>query len=79
MGVWSVKRLRRYVRAADEGEDTRLDDMMDSLKADFDYFMDGLDKLARTSAADRSEALIIAEALSDRLQTSISEIAEKIS
>ena len=74
-----MKKVLRRVMAADETKDTRLEDMMDSLKADFDYAMDGMFKMGRTSAADLNDALVIAEALSEKLQSTISDIAEKIS
>lgn len=63
---------------ADEGN-AKLQEMMTSLKDDFDYILSGLDKLDREGATEGNEGLMIAESLSDSLQNIVAEIADKLS
>ena len=49
--------MKRYVKAASE-KDEALDAAIDDLKSDFDYIVDGLDKLSRDGVG--KEALTIA-------------------
>lgn len=72
-----MKKLRK-VTAADESGNSKLQDMMDNLKEDFDYIISGLEKLDRTGASESNDGLIIAEGLSDALQSVVSEIADKL-
>lgn len=75
--------MKRYSKPimsaeADEGN-PKLQEMMTSLKDDFDFILSGLDKLDREGATEGNEGLMIAESLSDALQGIVSEIAEKLS
>lgn len=72
-----MKRLRA-VTAAAESENSKLQDMLGNLKEDFDYIMLGLEKLDRTGSSESNDGLIIAEGLSDTLQSVVSEIADKL-
>lgn len=64
--------MKRYVKAASE-KDEALDAAIDDLKSDFDYIVDGLDKLSRDGVG--KEALTIALNLSDELSSITSQIA----
>jgi hypothetical protein len=64
--------MKRYVKAASE-KDEALDAAIDDLKSDFDYIVDGLDKLSRDGVG--KEALTIALNLSAELSNIISQIA----
>lgn len=68
---------RRIIRAAEEVEDTRVKDLMDALKDDFDYALDGFDKMERDGQV--SEALTIMTALHQALNEAIQESASQIS
>ena len=63
--------MKRYVKAASE-KDEALDAAIDDLKSDFDYIVDGLDKLSRDGAG--KEALTIALNLSAELSNITSQI-----
>lgn len=65
----------RPIRAAEE-EDTRVADMTDSLKDDFDFALDGFDKMVRNGNV--AEALSIMTALSDAINTAIQDAAAQI-
>ena len=56
--------MKRYIRAASDS-DSALDETLSELKSDFDYILDGLEKLSRIGA--EKEALAIAIDLSDLL------------
>ena len=58
--------------------DDRLKDMIDNLKADFDYIVDGLDKLSRSGNSAMSESISIGQSLQDDLDRCINEIADKV-
>jgi len=64
--------MKRYVKAASE-KDEALDAAVDDLKSDFDYIVDGLDKLSRDGVG--KEALTIALNLSAELSNITSQIA----
>lgn len=64
--------MKRYVKAASE-KDEALDAAIDDLKSDFDYIVDGLDKLSRDGVG--KEALTIALNLSAELSNITSQIA----
>lgn len=66
---------KRPIRAAEEG-DTRIEDMTNSLKDDFDYALDGFDKLVRNGNA--AEALSIMSTLSDAINIAIEDSAAQI-
>lgn len=71
-----MKRVRRNITAAETSENSKLADMMSSLKDDFDYILSGFEKLDRTGATESNEGLVIAEGLSDTLQDVISQISD---
>lgn len=58
--------MKRMILAATEGNEA-LDDAIKDLEADFDYIIEGLEKLSRTSADKGKEALSIALELSQNL------------
>lgn len=67
----------KRIVAAEEKEDTRVTDMSDALKDDFDYALDGFDKMVRNGKV--AEALSIMTTLSDALNAAISATAAEIS
>lgn len=67
--------MKRYVRAA-SNSDSVLDDKISDIKADFEYVIDGLDKLSRMGL--EKAALEIAEELSEYLVSLENEIADTI-
>lgn len=73
-----MKRYRASITAADT-EDSKLSEMIDQLKDDFDYALAGFDKLDRTGATESNQGLIIAEQLSDAIQSAIAQISDTIS
>lgn len=72
----TVKR-QKAVKAAEEREDTRIEDTASALKDDFDYVMESFDKLARSGQVD--EALGIMSNLSIAINDAIQETNSKIS
>jgi hypothetical protein len=66
---------KRPVRAAEEG-DTRVEDLSSTLKDDFDYALDGFDKLVRSGKV--AEALSIMSTLSDAINVAIEDSASQI-
>lgn len=68
--------MKYYIRAADEP--SALDDCLDTLKDDFDYVMDGLDKLSRTGGDSAKAALSIALSLSDTIENHIEQVSNEI-
>lgn len=58
--------MKRMILAATEGNEA-LDDAIKDLEADFDYIIEGLEKLSRTSTDKGKEALSIALELSQNL------------
>lgn len=58
--------MKRYIRAASDSE-SPLKTNMDELEADFDYIMDGLEKLSRMGADKEKEALSVSLELSGML------------
>lgn len=67
--------MKRYIRATSDS-DSLLNDKIDDIKADFDYIIDGLDKLSRMGL--EKIALEIVEELDDYLVSLESKIAETI-
>lgn len=59
-------KMKRMILAATEGNEA-LDDAIKDLEADFDYIIEGLEKLSRTSTDKGKEALSIALELSQNL------------
>lgn len=67
--------MKRYVYAASDS-DSVLEEKMDGIKADFDYAMDGLDKLSRMGL--EKSALAIAEELHNSLLSIVESISDEI-
>lgn len=65
------------INAAEEPKNEALEDAMSNLKDDFDFIMQGLEKLERTSAEDSRIALEIAEGFSASIQDTIAAISER--
>ena len=74
-----MKRVKSSVKAASGEGDSKLQEMMDAIKSDFEYILAGLEKLERTGASEANDGLIIAEGLQDNLQSAVAEIASKLS
>lgn len=72
-GRWSS--WKRYVCATSDS-DFVLEEKMDNIKADFDYAMDGLDKLSRMGLA--MAALTIAEGFHNALLSAVESISDEI-
>lgn len=68
--------MKRIITAADEQKDTRFEDGYSALKDDFNYLLDGLDKLDRENAS--LEALQIMDELSVRINEAISKVSKSI-
>lgn len=69
--------MKRRIIAADTSEDTRIKDASDILKDDFNYVLDGLDKLARIGRV--SEGLDVADDLAVALDSCVQQIADLLS
>lgn len=74
-----MKRIVRNITAA-SGEDVneQLEAQISTLKEDFDYILDGLDRLGRTGANSSNDARAIAETIQNSLNNYIQEIADKV-
>lgn len=70
--------MKRRIFSASDSENDRLDEFLDVLKSDFDYILEGLDKLGRSGVNSGNDALAIAERLQSNLQDIINEIAKKV-
>ena len=66
--------MKRYLRAASDQE-SPLDDNIGDLKADFDYIIEGLEKLGRMGSDKSKEALSVSLELSGMLSDITSEIS----
>lgn len=55
--------------------DTALDDIIATIKADFDYIVDGLETLSRRGAEPSKQAMAIATSISTDLEKHIGSIA----
>jgi hypothetical protein len=66
----------RYIKAAEEP--SALEESLDGLKDDFNYIMDGLDKLSRTGDDSAKAALSIALSLSDAIENHIEQVSSQI-
>lgn len=64
--------MKRYIRAA-SNPDSVLDEKLDNVKADFDYIIDGLDKLSRMGLEKDALAIV------DSLQNTLVEITSQVS
>lgn len=72
-----VATTRRNIKAASDTEDTRVSDMVDSLKDDFEFAIDSFGKLERNGNV--AEALSIMTELSKALNAAIQACADQIS
>lgn len=74
------KKFTKYpIKAAqDDVEDTRLEDIIDTLEDDFDYILSGLSMLDRTGGGNREAGIAIAQDLSDKLQEVIQNIGRTV-
>ena len=70
--------MKRRIFSASDSENDRLNEFLDVLKSDFDYILEGLDKLGRSGVNSGNDALAIAERLQSNLQDTINEIAQKV-
>lgn len=74
-----MKRIKRTITAAsDDPINEHLDSQLDTLKDDFDYILDGLDRLGRTGVNSANAASAVAEKLQESLNNYIQEIADKV-
>ncbi len=74
-----MKRIKRTITAAsDDSMNEHLESQLDTLKDDFDYILDGLDRLGRTGVNSSNDASAIAEKLQESLNNYIQEIADKV-
>lgn len=69
--------MKRMIVAATE-QNEALDEAIDNLKADFDYIIEGLEKLGRTSKDKSNEALGIALSISENLSAATQDVADAI-
>lgn len=69
--------MKRYIKATSEMSEA-LDIALDELSSDFEYIIDGLKKLSRTSTDKDKEALSIALNLSSALASTIDDISNSI-
>lgn len=67
---------RRIV--ASTATDDAFKDLIDNLKADFDYIVEGLDKLSRSGNSAISESISIGQSLQSDLDDFIAQIADKV-
>lgn len=70
--------MMRYIKSAqaEEEKDTRYDDLLDSIKDDYDYLIDSFDKLNRAGKLDSVLAIMndFSNTLNDYVDNSIAEI-----
>lgn len=68
--------MKRIVLAAETEKDTRFEDGYSALENDFDYLLDGLDKLDRDNAT--LEALNIIGEVSASINSAIAKVASAL-
>lgn len=68
--------MKRVIMAAEAEKDTRFDDGYSALKDDFNFLLDGLDKLDREGAT--LEALSIIGEVSNSVNNAIAEVADRM-
>lgn len=71
-----INMKRRIV--ASTATDDAFKDLIDNLKADFDYIVEGLDKLSRSGNSAISESISIGQSLQSNLDDFIAQIADKV-
>lgn len=70
--------MKRYVKAAEDKTAEALETSLDNLNEDFDYILDGFDKLARMGKESQDVAMQLALQLSGSLQETVKQIAAKL-
>lgn len=70
--------MKRYVKAAEDKTSEALETTIDNLNDDFDYILDGFDKLARMGKESQDVAMQLALQLSGSLQETVKQIAAKL-
>lgn len=70
------KTMKRIIAAAAEEKDTRLDDTISILKDDFNYCIDGIEKLGADGKTN--DALAVATELTNGVNSTISKIAKLV-
>lgn len=74
-----MKRLSKVTAAADNTEDTRVDDKLKQLSDDFDYIQSGIEKMNRASDEFAvNDILAILDELDAGIQNTIETIANKL-
>lgn len=73
-----MKRIKRKITAAADDISDQLDTQLSTLKDDFDYIIEGLERLGRTGANSSNDARAIAETLQNSLNNCIQSIADKV-
>lgn len=74
----SCNNRRRSILCASEEEDTRIKDSIDTLKDDFDFFVESIDKLERSGKVEQALSIVynLSDALNDAIQSSADQIVE---
>lgn len=70
--------MKRYVKAAEDKTSEALETTIDNLNDDFDYILDGFDKLGRMGKESQDVAMQLALQLSGSLQETVKQIAAKL-
>lgn len=69
--------MKKIILAADDRSDSYLD-AMDQMKADFDYAVEGIEKLARDSKEGERKAIGLMADITSYVNKAISEISNSI-
>lgn len=69
--------MKKIILAADDRSDSYLD-AMDQMKADFDYAVEGIEKLARDSKEGERKAIGLMADVTSYVNKAISEISNSI-
>ncbi len=69
--------MKKIILAADDKSDSYVE-AMDQMKADFDYAVDGLDKLSRDSKEGERKAIGLMADLTSYINKAISEISNSM-
>lgn len=69
--------MKKIILAADDRSDSYLD-AMDQMKADFDYAVEGIEKLARDSKEGERKAIGLMADVTSYINKAISEISNSI-